>query len=58
MEKTIDYEVGFKQALTDHSALQISAFYKNLKDMVQLEQVAYTHTLKCILISIILILEM
>ncbi|MBH75757.1 MAG: hypothetical protein CMP68_01125 [Flavobacteriales bacterium] len=43
MEKTIDYEVGFKQALTDHSALQISAFYKNLKDMVQLEQVAYAY---------------
>ena len=43
MEKTIDYEVGFKQALTDHSALQISAFIKNLKDMVQLEQVAYAY---------------
>ena len=33
MERTIDYEVGFKQP-NERSALQISAFYKNLKDMV------------------------
>jgi len=43
MERTIDYEVGFKQALTEHSALQISAFYKNLKDMVQQERVNYAY---------------
>ena len=39
MDRTIDYEVGFKQALNERSALQISAFYKNLKDMVQQERV-------------------
>jgi len=43
MERTIDYEVGFKQALTERSALQISAFYKNLKDMVQQERVNYAY---------------
>ena len=43
MERTIDYEVGFKQALNERSALQISAFYKNLKDMVQQERVNYAY---------------
>jgi len=33
-EKTVDYEVGFQQALTNSSALKISAFYKEFRDMV------------------------
>jgi outer membrane receptor protein involved in Fe transport len=37
-ERTIDYEIGFKQALTRSSAISISAFYRELKDMIQLVQ--------------------
>ena len=32
--KTFDYEVGFQQKLTDHSAMTITGFYKERKDMV------------------------
>ncbi|NJC25087.1 carboxypeptidase regulatory-like domain-containing protein [Neolewinella antarctica] len=35
-ERTIDYEVGFKTILTSNSALSISAYYKELRDMIQL----------------------
>lgn len=34
-EKTIDYEVGFKQKLNDFMALSISAFYREMRDMLQ-----------------------
>ncbi len=34
-EKTIDYEVGFQQRLNQSSALKISLFYKELRDMIQ-----------------------
>ncbi|MBN4081668.1 carboxypeptidase regulatory-like domain-containing protein [bacterium AH-315-C07] len=33
--RTIDYEVGFKQKLSSSSALTLSAFYKELKDLIQ-----------------------
>ncbi len=33
-ERTIDYEVGFQQALTNAMALKISAFYRESRDMV------------------------
>lgn len=33
-QKTFDYEVGFQQKLSEHSALTISAFYKERKDMI------------------------
>ena len=48
-EKTTDYEVGFTQALTGHSAITISAFYRELSDMIQASRVTeaypmtYTH---------------
>ena len=48
-EKTTDYEVGFTQALTSHSAITISAFYRELSDMIQATRVSnaypmsYTH---------------
>tara|TARA_B100001250_G_scaffold6926_1_gene5867 strand:- start:874 stop:4650 length:3777 start_codon:yes stop_codon:yes gene_type:complete len=48
-EKTTDYEVGFTQALTNYSAVTISAFYRELSDMIQATRVAeaypfpYTH---------------
>lgn len=35
-EKTIDYELGFQQVLTKSSSLKISAFYRELRNMVQL----------------------
>ncbi len=35
-ERTIDYEVGFQQKLSQSSALKISAYYKEMRDMIQL----------------------
>lgn len=32
---TTEYELGFKQALTEKSTLKISAFYRELRDLVQ-----------------------
>jgi outer membrane receptor protein involved in Fe transport len=34
-EKTVDYELGFAKTLSLKSALKISAFYKELRDMIQ-----------------------
>jgi outer membrane receptor protein involved in Fe transport len=34
-EKTIDYEVGFQQRLTNSSAIKIAAYYKEMRDMIQ-----------------------
>lgn len=34
-ERTVDYEVGFQQKLSNSSALKISAYYKELRDMIQ-----------------------
>ncbi len=34
-EKTIDYEVGFQQKLSNSSAIKMSAYYKELRDMIQ-----------------------
>lgn len=33
-QRTFDYEVGFQQKLTDHSAITLTAFYKERKNMV------------------------
>lgn len=33
--KTISYEMGFKQMLSDNSSLQLTAFYKETEDLVQ-----------------------
>jgi hypothetical protein len=40
-QKTIDYEVGFQQLLTENSGLKISAYYKELRDMIQLRYYRY-----------------
>ncbi|MEO8067398.1 MAG: carboxypeptidase regulatory-like domain-containing protein [Flavobacteriales bacterium] len=37
--KTIDYELGFQQVLTKSSSLKISAFYRELRDMIQVRNV-------------------
>jgi len=34
-EKTIDYEVGFQQKLTNSSAIKIAAYYKEIRDLIQ-----------------------
>ncbi len=34
-ERTVDYEVGFQQKLSNTSALKINAYYKELRDMIQ-----------------------
>lgn len=42
-EKTIDYELGFQQVLTKSSSLKLSAFYRELRDMVQLVNVTQAY---------------
>ena len=37
-EKTIDYELGFQQKLTNSSGLKISAYYREMRDMIQVFQ--------------------
>ena len=39
-EKTIDYEIGFNQKLSSVSAIKLSAFYKEMRDMQQVISVA------------------
>ncbi len=34
-ERTIDYEVGFQQRLSNSSAIKIAAYYKEMRDMIQ-----------------------
>ena len=34
-ERTIDYEVGFQQKLSNSSAIKIAAYYKEMRDMIQ-----------------------
>jgi len=34
-ERTIDYEVGFQQKVSNSSAIKIAAYYKELRDMIQ-----------------------
>lgn len=40
-ERTIDYEVGFQQRLTSASAIKMSAFYRELRDMIQIREFLY-----------------
>ena len=34
-ERTIDYEVGFQQKISNSSAIKIATYYKELRDMIQ-----------------------
>ena len=34
-ERTIDYEVGFQQKLSNSSAIKIAAYYREMRDMIQ-----------------------
>lgn len=38
-EKTVDFELGFQQKLDNYSAIKIAAFYRDLRDMVQVTRV-------------------
>ena len=34
-QRTIDYEVGFQQKLNERSSIKVSAYYRELRDMIQ-----------------------
>lgn len=34
-EKTVDFEVGFQQKITTSSAIKVSAYYREMRDMIQ-----------------------
>lgn len=38
-EKTIDYELGFQQKLSNTSSLKLSTFYREMRDMIQVQYV-------------------
>jgi len=40
-EKTIDYEVGFQQKISNSSALKIAAYYKEIRDQIQTRTYAF-----------------
>lgn len=42
-EKTVDFQLGFKQKLTQSSAVTLSGFYRDLRDMVQVIQMNYAY---------------
>lgn len=42
-EKTIDYEVGFKQKVASFAAVTFSAFYREIRDNIQLRNIAYAY---------------
>jgi outer membrane receptor protein involved in Fe transport len=44
-ERTIDYQLGFKQRLNKTSALTISAFYRELRNMIQIINVPFAFPL-------------
>lgn len=44
-QRTTDFEIGFKQVLTDNSALKISAYYRELRDMLQTVNFAQAYPL-------------
>ncbi len=38
-ERTIDYEVGFRQVVSSSSAIKMAAYYKEMRDMIQVRTV-------------------
>ena len=42
-EKTIDFELGFQQKVSNTSAIKISAFYREFKDQVQIIKINFTY---------------
>ncbi|MBK7935573.1 MAG: carboxypeptidase regulatory-like domain-containing protein [Lewinellaceae bacterium] len=44
-ERVVDYEVGFQQKLNQNSALKFSAYYREMRDMVQSRTILYVPTI-------------
>lgn len=44
-ERVVDYEVGFQQRLNQNSALKFSAYYRELRDMIQRRTILYVPTI-------------
>lgn len=44
-ERVVDYEVGFQQRLNQNSALKFSAYYRELRDMIQSRTILYVPTI-------------
>ncbi len=42
-EKTIGYEIGFRQALSQRSAITLSAYYKEIRDLIQVQQIRFAY---------------
>ncbi len=42
-ERTIDYQLGFRQKVSNNSAITISAFYRDLKDQVQVRSYNFAY---------------
>lgn len=42
-EKTVDFQLGFKQKLNQSSAITLSGFYRDLRNMVQVTQINYAY---------------
>jgi outer membrane receptor protein involved in Fe transport len=43
VERTVDYSLGFAQTLTKRSSLTLSAFYKEMKDLIAVKAIAYAY---------------
>lgn len=44
-ERVVDYEVGFQQRLNQNSALKFSAYYRELRDMIQSRTILFVPTI-------------
>lgn len=44
-ERVVDYEVGFQQRLNQNSALKFSAYYREMRDMLQRRTILYVPTI-------------
>lgn len=44
-ERVVDYEVGYQQKLNEFSALKFSAYYREMRDMVQTRNFLYVPTI-------------
>ncbi len=44
-ERVVDYEVGFQQRLTQNSAIKFSAYYRELRDMIQRRTILFVPTI-------------
>lgn len=42
-EKTVDYQFGFQQKLSRSSALKLASFYREMRDMVQLQSLPFAY---------------